>query len=77
MAIKISLRNSFKDGVFTSLKITLVFTIVFTLFNQDFSFLAIAHNLLISAMLSKKGGDNINHSAHIWGALYGVIFLIL
>jgi hypothetical protein len=28
-------------------------------------------------MLSKKGGDNINHSAHIWGALYGVVFLIL
>ena len=52
MAIKISLRNSFKDGVFTSLKITLVFTIVFTLFNQDFSFLAIAHNLLISTMYS-------------------------
>jgi membrane associated rhomboid family serine protease len=33
--------------------------------------------LFISAMLSKKGGDNINHSAHIWGALYGVVFLIL
>ena len=52
MAIKISLRNSFKDGVFTSLKITLIFTIVFTLLNQDFSFLTIAHNLLISAMYS-------------------------
>ena len=33
--------------------------------------------LFISAMLSKKGGDNINHSAHIWGALYGVVFLIV
>jgi membrane associated rhomboid family serine protease len=33
--------------------------------------------LFISAMLSKKGGNNINHSAHIWGALYGVVFLIV
>lgn len=32
--------------------------------------------LLISAYLDKKGGDNINHSAHIWGALFGVAFLI-
>ncbi|MDP5092587.1 MAG: 2TM domain-containing protein [Polaribacter sp.] len=52
MATKISLRNSIKDGVFTSLKITLIFTIVFTLLNQDFSFMAIAHNLLISGMYS-------------------------
>lgn len=33
--------------------------------------------LLISAYLDRKGGDNINHSAHIWGALYGVAFLII
>src|SRR5690606_28089438 len=33
--------------------------------------------LLISAYLDRKGGDNINHSAHIWGALFGIIFLIL
>ena len=52
MATKTSLRNSIKDGVFTSLKITLIFTIVFTLLNQDFSFMAIAHNLLISGMYS-------------------------
>ena len=26
--------------------------------------------LLISALLDKRGGDNINHSAHIWGAIY-------
>jgi membrane associated rhomboid family serine protease len=32
--------------------------------------------LLVSAYLGKKGGDNINHSAHIWGSIYGVIFLI-
>lgn len=33
--------------------------------------------LLISALLDKKGGSNINHSAHIWGALFGVAFLII
>jgi membrane associated rhomboid family serine protease len=32
--------------------------------------------LLISAVLEKRGGDNINHSAHIWGAIYGVVFII-
>lgn len=33
--------------------------------------------LIISAWLDKKGGDNINHSAHIWGALFGLVFLII
>jgi membrane associated rhomboid family serine protease len=33
--------------------------------------------LLISAWLDRKGSDNINHSAHIWGALFGVTFLIV
>lgn len=33
--------------------------------------------LVISAYLGKKGGSNINHSAHIWGALYGVAFVII
>jgi membrane associated rhomboid family serine protease len=32
--------------------------------------------LLISAWLDRKGSDNINHSAHIWGALFGIAFLI-
>ena len=27
-----------------------------------------------SMYLDRKGGDNINHSAHLWGAAYGVIF---
>lgn len=26
--------------------------------------------------MDKKGGDNINHKAHLWGALYGVLFLL-
>lgn len=32
--------------------------------------------ILISAYMDRKGGDNINHSAHIWGALYGLAFII-
>ncbi|MFT3936305.1 MAG: rhomboid family intramembrane serine protease [Chitinophagaceae bacterium] len=33
--------------------------------------------LIISSLLDKRGGGNINHSAHIWGALYGIAFLIV
>lgn len=30
--------------------------------------------ILLSAWMSKKGRDNINHAAHIFGAIYGWIF---
>jgi len=33
--------------------------------------------LVVSSILDKRGGGNINHSAHIWGALYGISFLIV
>lgn len=33
--------------------------------------------LLITAWLDRKGGGNINHSAHLWGALYGILFIIV
>lgn len=33
--------------------------------------------LIISSYLDKRGGGNINHSAHIWGALYGISFIIV
>ena len=33
--------------------------------------------LVISAYMDRRGGDNINHSAHIWGALFGVAFIII
>lgn len=33
--------------------------------------------LLISAYFAQKGHGNINHSAHIWGALFGIIFLLI
>jgi membrane associated rhomboid family serine protease len=32
--------------------------------------------LAFSAYLDKKGGGNINHGAHLWGALYGLAFTI-
>ena len=33
--------------------------------------------LIISSYMDRRGGGNINHSAHIWGALYGISFLII
>lgn len=33
--------------------------------------------LLISAVLEKKGHGNVNHSAHIWGSIYGLLFVIV
>lgn len=27
--------------------------------------------------MERRGADNINHSAHLWGALYGVVFTIV
>ena len=32
--------------------------------------------LLLSVLLDRRGGGNINHSAHIWGSVYGLIFII-
>lgn len=31
----------------------------------------------LTAYLAKKGQGGINHSAHLWGSLYGVVFLIV
>jgi membrane associated rhomboid family serine protease len=32
--------------------------------------------LFVSSWLDRKGGGNINHSAHIYGALFGIVFAI-
>jgi membrane associated rhomboid family serine protease len=33
--------------------------------------------LAYSVYMSKRGGDNVNHDAHLWGALYGIVFTIV
>jgi membrane associated rhomboid family serine protease len=33
--------------------------------------------LALTVYLSKKGPGSINHSAHLWGSIYGLIFLIV
>ncbi len=33
--------------------------------------------LIYSAYMSKRAKDNIGHSAHFWGAIFGVIFTII
>lgn len=33
--------------------------------------------LVLSAYMAKRGGDNINHSAHFWGAVWGIVFVIV
>jgi len=33
--------------------------------------------LIYSATMAKKANDNIGHSAHFWGALFGIIFTIV
>jgi two-component system LytT family sensor kinase len=45
-------KRKFKEGVIVSLKITLIFALLFTLINQNFSLKAIGYTLLISAMYS-------------------------
>lgn len=30
-----------------------------------------------SVWMDRRGGDNINHSAHLWGAGYGVLFTVI
>jgi len=32
--------------------------------------------LAFTIYMSKRGGDNVNHDAHLWGAAYGVLFTI-
>ena len=27
--------------------------------------------------MSRKGGDSINHDAHLWGAIFGIIFSVI
>ena len=38
-----------------------------------FAFLYVGYTIY----MDRRGGDNINHSAHLWGAVWGVAFTIL
>lgn len=31
----------------------------------------------VTTYLSRRGGSHINHSAHLWGSIYGVFFLLV
>ena len=33
--------------------------------------------IILSSYFDKRGQGNINHSAHIWGGIYGIAFLVL
>ena len=33
--------------------------------------------IVYSIIMGKRGRDNINHDAHLWGAIYGVVFVLL
>ena len=33
--------------------------------------------LFYCVYMSKRGGDNINHDAHLWGALFGLVFTLV
>jgi len=33
--------------------------------------------IIYSVYMSRRGGDNINHNAHLWGGAYGVLFTII
>lgn len=39
-------------------------------------FFAIGY-IAYSSYMDRKGGDNIGHNAHLWGAIYGMVFLIV
>jgi len=30
--------------------------------------------MVYTIYMAKKGGDNVNHDAHLWGAVYGIVF---
>lgn len=32
--------------------------------------------VIYESYMDQRGSDNINHKAHLWGAIYGVVFLI-
>ena len=41
------------------------------------AFIWAAIYMIYSYYMGKRGGDNINHDAHLYGALFGVLFIIV
>ena len=39
--------------------------------------LAAVAYLVYSAYMSRRGGDNVNHDAHFWGAIFGFLFTLV
>ena len=33
--------------------------------------------IVYSAYMGKRGGDNVGHNAHLWGAIFGLIFTLI
>lgn len=47
---------------------------IYIFFFPIYSIVFAALYLIFSAYMSKKGRDNVNHDAHFWGAVYGLLF---
>jgi membrane associated rhomboid family serine protease len=62
--------------IFAGLLLQPVGTIYFYFFPMP-SFVFAPLYLLFTAYMDRKGGDSINHSAHLWGSLYGLAFMIV
>ncbi len=50
-----------------------IFPIPFSIPSWAFGFLY----LIYSAYMGKKGSDNIGHNAHLWGAIFGIVFTLI
>lgn len=62
--------------IFAGLLLVPTATIYFYFFPMP-SFVFAPLYLLFTAYMDRRGRDNINHSAHLWGSLYGLVFIIL
>jgi membrane associated rhomboid family serine protease len=60
-------------------------TIIFSPWSSIYLWGALRISALVYAVLyviyciymGKRGGDNINHDAHLWGSVFGAVFTIL
>jgi len=50
-----------------------IFPIPFAFPSWAFAILYLAY----SAYMGRRGGDNIGHNAHFWGAIFGIVFTVI